>query len=300
MVTWKTAHSNTDPINAMTKYPLFLTLPLFVALGFFLAPEHQNRADKILDERLRSWQMFAPEEMQLRLHTDPIIQGIVLWDQDKQRIFPAIDQMAHFSQQPYLADLKQLEGLRDEADPISTEVKSKNGEIHYWCQSEACLIINGPALAEALGVKPEDHKTIFETASFNLLYLVAITLITGLGIFRCRHIRHGKRTRLSPEDHDAFDFGPVRISPARMSAVIGTHSSDLTPRDLKLILKMRSHQGFVLSKDQLYDAGWGRDFMPNSRALEQHMLTLRRKLDPDRNNRVMIETVHGQGYRFNG
>jgi len=53
----------------------------------------------------------------------------------------------------------------------------------------------------------------------------------------------------------------------------------------------------VISKDQLYSAGWGRDFMPNSRALEQHIMVLRRKLDPDKKRQVLIETIHGQGYK---
>lgn len=53
-----------------------------------------------------------------------------------------------------------------------------------------------------------------------------------------------------------------------------------------------------MTKDELYDVGWGRDYMPNSRALDQHMINLRRKLDPNQSLPVVIETVRGVGYRL--
>ena len=152
-----------------------------------------------------------------------------------------------------------------------------------------------------MGWKAENHKDIFELASISSVQFTVMSFIfclTSLAYYGFRRIE--RKSSALPVDDNAFDFGPVRISPGRMLAMIGPHCSDLTQRDLKLIMFMRCNQGFVLNKDLLYDAGWGRDFMPNSRALEQHMLTLRKKLDPDRSNKDMIETVHGQGYRFNG
>ena len=40
--------------------------------------------------------------------------------------------------------------MRDEADSISTELKSKNGDTHYWHKSAACLVADRPALAEVM------------------------------------------------------------------------------------------------------------------------------------------------------
>ena len=67
---------------------------------------------------------------------------------------------------------------------------------------------------------------------------------------------------------------------------------------MKIHKLLEERDGSVVTKDELYDAGWGRDFMPNSRALDQHMINLRRKLDPDKTRPVLIETVHGIGYRL--
>lgn len=287
--------------SAVTKHLPVITLPLFVLLILFHTPGHHKDADKILSDLLISWHLLAPGDILFRLHAEPLIEGVVLWDADQQRVFPIVDQMAHISQQPFLADMKRLENLRDEAAPVATEAKSKTGETYYWCKPNACFAVNGPALAEAMGLKPTEHSKIFQPASFGVIHLIAGLLAATSLVFAIQSIRQeSPASPALPEDIEAFDFGPVRVSPARMSATIGTHVSDLTMRDLKLLRLLQQNRGAVLSKDELYNAGWGRDFMPNSRALEQHMLTLRRKLDPSRSNGQIIETVHGQGYRFNG
>ena len=89
-----------------------------------------------------------------------------------------------------------------------------------------------------------------------------------------------------------------KIIPERHTAIRDSLEVSLTPRDLKLLTILEERNGAVVTKDELYDAGWGRDYMPNSRALDQHMINLRRKLDPDKSRPVLIETVHGVGYRL--
>ncbi|WP_159804100.1 winged helix-turn-helix domain-containing protein [Litoreibacter roseus] len=88
------------------------------------------------------------------------------------------------------------------------------------------------------------------------------------------------------------------LMPEHHSARRGTLEVVLTPRDFRLLEFLKSRQGKVVTKDELYDAGWGRDFMPNSRALDQHMINLRKKLDPDKSRAPVIETVRGVGYRL--
>ena len=88
------------------------------------------------------------------------------------------------------------------------------------------------------------------------------------------------------------------ISPATLKARRADMEIDLTRRDIAILRHMHARQGAVVSKDELYDAGWGRDYMPNSRALDQHILALRRKLDPTQSKADVIETVRGAGYRL--
>ncbi|WP_052249658.1 winged helix-turn-helix domain-containing protein [Tateyamaria sp. ANG-S1] len=88
------------------------------------------------------------------------------------------------------------------------------------------------------------------------------------------------------------------LLPDQHSARHGTLQVALTPRDFRLLEFLQEKHGAVVTKDELYDAGWGRDFMPNSRALDQHIINLRKKLDPDKSRSPVIETVRGVGYKL--
>ena len=40
--------------------------------------------------------------------------------------------------------------------------------------------------------------------------------------------------------------------------------------------------------------------MPSSRTLDQHIAQLRRRIEIDPKSPVLIQTVHGAGYRYDG
>jgi len=73
---------------------------------------------------------------------------------------------------------------------------------------------------------------------------------------------------------------------------------DLTAREMRILLILRERAGKVVSRDDLYDLAWGRDFMPSSRALDQYVSALRRKIERDPLRPAIIRTVHGAGYRY--
>ena len=55
-------------------------------------------------------------------------------------------------------------------------------------------------------------------------------------------------------------------------------------------------KGNVLTRDQLLTNIWGYDFIGESRALDVHIRSLRKKLDD--NGEKYIKTVRSVGYRF--
>ena len=92
-----------------------------------------------------------------------------------------------------------------------------------------------------------------------------------------------RRTAVTPDDQ-------LVLLPDQHSARRGTLEVSLTPRDFRLLDFPQSKQGAVVTKDELYDVGWGRDFMPNSRAQDQHMINFRKKLDPDKSHHRSSKT----------
>ena len=66
-----------------------------------------------------------------------------------------------------------------------------------------------------------------------------------------------------------------------------------TAREFDLLWYLASHQGLVLSRQQVLEAVWGYDYFGETRTVDVHVRQLRKKL-PE----IPIETVWGVGYRM--
>jgi DNA-binding response OmpR family regulator len=115
-----------------------------------------------------------------------------------------------------------------------------------------------------------------------------------------------RRARAAPPPAEAAPAGPaprlrmgdLEIDPEALRAWRGGQSIDLAPRELAILQALSARKGKAVSRDELFDAAWGRDYMPNSRALDQYVSGLRRKIEIDPARPSIIKTVHGVGYRY--
>ena len=67
---------------------------------------------------------------------------------------------------------------------------------------------------------------------------------------------------------------------------------------MKLLDLFARNRGKVLDRNTIFDACWGMNFFPESRTLDQHISKLRKRIERDPANPVLIRTVHGVGYRY--
>ena len=65
-----------------------------------------------------------------------------------------------------------------------------------------------------------------------------------------------------------------------------------------MLQALYARKGKAVSRDELFDIAWGRGYMPNSRALDQYVSSLRKKIELDPARPRIIQTVHGVGYRY--
>ncbi len=86
---------------------------------------------------------------------------------------------------------------------------------------------------------------------------------------------------------------PSQLRAARHNKVI-----DLSLRDIKILTLLSEKEGKVVSRDSLFDYCWGRDYLPSSRTLDQHISKLRKLIEVDPKHPEIIQTVHGVGYRY--
>jgi two-component system, OmpR family, alkaline phosphatase synthesis response regulator PhoP len=99
---------------------------------------------------------------------------------------------------------------------------------------------------------------------------------------------------------EPFVMGDLKIVPAELRAYRGDITIDLSLRDVKILDLLHRNQGKVVDRDMFFDTCWGLDFMPNSRTLDQHIAQLRKRIEADPKDPVVIRTVHGAGYRWEG
>jgi DNA-binding response OmpR family regulator len=94
-----------------------------------------------------------------------------------------------------------------------------------------------------------------------------------------------------------FVMGDLRIDEAALRAFRGQQFVDLSRREVTLLKILFERRGKPVSRNELLDLAWGENFMPDSRALDQYISSLRRKIEQDPAKPKIIKTVHGVGYR---
>jgi len=101
-----------------------------------------------------------------------------------------------------------------------------------------------------------------------------------------------------PDAPAEFQMGDLKISPAELRARRGDAVIELSPRDVRILQLLNEQAGKALDRNTIFRAGWGEDYFPNSRTLDQHVSQLRKRVESDPANPLLIKTVHGVGYRY--
>jgi DNA-binding response OmpR family regulator len=95
-------------------------------------------------------------------------------------------------------------------------------------------------------------------------------------------------------------FGEGEGDVARGEVRRGGAPLDVTLTEFRLLTAFVEHRGRVLSRQQLLDAAWGPGIVLSDRAVDNHVVNLRRKIEPAPAEPRHIVSVRGLGYRFDG
>jgi len=97
---------------------------------------------------------------------------------------------------------------------------------------------------------------------------------------------------------EEFAFGDVRVRLRGRQVFKAGREVRLTRKEFDLLVHLIQHRGEVVTRDRLLDEVWGYERFPTTRTVDTHVLRLRRKFEADPDRPALIQTVHGQGYRF--
>lgn len=273
----------------MVRLMAILSLACLVsAVVFALRPDPWVKAEQkaALDAGRLGNLIASPDRIGWRLSEDPTLRRAMIWDTEGVRHYPPPGGLTPLAYDFSEELTRRLTSLQSEVTLAEwSAFGSADHELLYCRATPAvCLFYSREVLEEALGVRSGALLSSGPPRETSMLLTVLACLFAGSGIWLWRR--------------SAASTPTLKIIPERHVAIRGMLEVSLTPRDLKLLSILVERDYAVVTKDELYDAGWGRDYMPNSRALDQHMINLRRKLDPDKSRPVLIETVHGVGYRL--
>jgi DNA-binding response OmpR family regulator len=93
-------------------------------------------------------------------------------------------------------------------------------------------------------------------------------------------------------------FGQVEIDFRRYAAHRRGKPIEMTRKEFALLRFLASRSETVLTRDELLNKVWGFEAYPLTRTVDNHIASLRAKLEADPSRPAHIQTVYGVGYRF--
>jgi DNA-binding response OmpR family regulator len=106
--------------------------------------------------------------------------------------------------------------------------------------------------------------------------------------------------RAAGDASEVYRFGDVEVDFTRAEVRRGGNPVETTPLELKLLSTFVHRRGRILTREQLLDDVWRPDSSPTDRAIDNHIMNLRRKIEPDPQQPRYLVSVRGLGYRFDG
>lgn len=103
-----------------------------------------------------------------------------------------------------------------------------------------------------------------------------------------------RRTRTEAEE-TVFRYRSIQLDTARRTCYVDNEKIELTFKEFELLRFLLLNAGIVLTRDQLMDEVWGFAYAGESRTLDMHIKTLRKKLGALGG---MIATVRNVGYKL--
>jgi DNA-binding response OmpR family regulator len=106
------------------------------------------------------------------------------------------------------------------------------------------------------------------------------------------------RRQRKPAASNVFRFGDSEIDFKSMTARRDGVALVLTAHEFKLLKFFTENIDRVLTREILLNEVWGYNAYPTTRTVDNQILKLRQKLEPDPANPKYLLTIYGAGYKF--
>ncbi|MDB6109951.1 MAG: Two component transcriptional regulator, winged helix family [Pedosphaera sp.] len=107
-----------------------------------------------------------------------------------------------------------------------------------------------------------------------------------------------RRVRRETQAPTTLALGEVRIDLVKQTALRGRKPLRLTAKEFAMLRLLAETPGEPVSRERFLDIVWGYAAFPTTRTVDNHIASLRAKLEPDPEKPRWIKTVHGVGYKL--
>ena len=98
---------------------------------------------------------------------------------------------------------------------------------------------------------------------------------------------------------DEFKFGQIKVDFKKREVYKNNLKVEMTYKEFELLLMFIKSNGRVLTREYILENIWGYQYIGESRTVDVHIRSLRKKIEDDDKNPIFIETMRGIGYKFN-
>jgi two-component system, OmpR family, alkaline phosphatase synthesis response regulator PhoP len=98
--------------------------------------------------------------------------------------------------------------------------------------------------------------------------------------------------------HDMLTLGDAKIDFTSMVVIRAGRTLAFTAQEFKLLKYFAHSPARVITRQELLNEVWGYENYPTTRTVDNHILRIRQKLEPDPANPRYFLTMHGSGYKF--
>ena len=105
---------------------------------------------------------------------------------------------------------------------------------------------------------------------------------------------HRYNTGISPSDE--YDIRGLIINKNTHKCTLYGKEIPLTPIEFSILWYLCTHQGNVVSSEELFESVWGEKYLENNNTVMAHIARLREKLNEPPRRPKYIKTVWGVGY----
>ena len=95
------------------------------------------------------------------------------------------------------------------------------------------------------------------------------------------------------DKHCTISYQNLVLDLDSYTAIMGENTYELTQREFEVLRELLTHQGRVMTRQNLLDKLWRYDFYGDERVVDTHIKNLRKKLGID-----FIRTIRGVGYKI--